>query len=450
MAPRIASYLAGDPEPRPCGGTDSVVAIYQTFQTTDRPIAVAVGNDRHWQRACGALDLQAMADQLDLATNAGRRARRDEVVTAFQKRFHRMTADEALGALEAAGVPCARVSSLSEVVNDSQVVARGSISVQEHPTAGEFRGVGSPWRLGSEGDGRSPRLPAPLLGEHGRRSSRRSASIGRRWANWRKRVWCGCPDRGHGLRKGPLPRAEPARAAQRTEQRGARRARSARRARRPGPVGGMRRRSGGRRPRLLRGGRSGRDRRAELRPGARVHPARPPDDARDRGLAGPGRRRGRRVRPRRRAGTDARLPSGRRHRPELVRAAGGEDRVYPGLRRNPAADHHMGKAAAYHLLLTGERIDARRAWEIGLLSVPPWTRDAHSGEVHRLAASIAAGSRGRASRTSSRPAAGRPDRPPSNTRRRSPHWPSPPPTVRRASRRSRNVVLPSSEGTPRQ
>jgi crotonobetainyl-CoA:carnitine CoA-transferase CaiB-like acyl-CoA transferase len=50
MAPRIASFLAGEPEPRPSGGTDSVLAVYQAFETRDRPIVVAVGNDAVWTR----------------------------------------------------------------------------------------------------------------------------------------------------------------------------------------------------------------------------------------------------------------------------------------------------------------------------------------------------------------------------------------------------------------
>jgi crotonobetainyl-CoA:carnitine CoA-transferase CaiB-like acyl-CoA transferase len=43
MAPRIASYLAGEPEPRPTGATDSVLAVYQSFNASDRPFVVAVG-----------------------------------------------------------------------------------------------------------------------------------------------------------------------------------------------------------------------------------------------------------------------------------------------------------------------------------------------------------------------------------------------------------------------
>ena len=78
MAPRIASFLAGDPEPRPCGGTDSVVAIYQPLQTSDRPIVVAVGNDRQWQRACAALGLDDAGRRPDAGDQRGppRRPRR--------------------------------------------------------------------------------------------------------------------------------------------------------------------------------------------------------------------------------------------------------------------------------------------------------------------------------------------------------------------------------------
>lgn len=169
MTPRIASYLAGDAEPRPCGGTDSVLAIYQSFQTSDRPIVLAVGNDRMWTKACAALGLTELAQQSDLSTNEGRRARRAEVVEAFQEVLITLTADEALKTLQAAGVPSSQIYSISEVVADPQVVARKSIETQVHPRAGNFQGIRSPWRLASQtADGVSP-TPAPQVGEHGRK-----------------------------------------------------------------------------------------------------------------------------------------------------------------------------------------------------------------------------------------------------------------------------------------
>jgi crotonobetainyl-CoA:carnitine CoA-transferase CaiB-like acyl-CoA transferase len=168
MAPRIASYLAGDPEPRPCGGTDSVVAIYQPFQTVDRPVVVAIGNDRHWLRACQVLGLEELASQPDLSTNAGRRARRDFVVDAFQSVLKAMTAKEVIAAMQSVGVPCSRINYLSEVVRDPHVRARQSITTQRHPVAGDVEIVGAPWRLLSEAATRRHARPAPLRGQHGR------------------------------------------------------------------------------------------------------------------------------------------------------------------------------------------------------------------------------------------------------------------------------------------
>ena len=168
MSPRIASFLAGEPEPKPCAGADSVVAIYQSMRTADRTIVVALGNDNHWRRACNALGLDHLASREDLSTNAGRRARRREVVDEIQEKLEAMPSSHALKLLHDVGVPCAPINFLSEVVSDPQVVARRAIVDYEHPVAGVFRGVGAPWRLGSDPKDRQARIPSPLRGEHGR------------------------------------------------------------------------------------------------------------------------------------------------------------------------------------------------------------------------------------------------------------------------------------------
>ena len=168
MSPRIATYLIDGEEPVPCGGTDSVVAIYQRFATRDRPIVVALGNDRLWLKACAALDLHALAADAGLATNAGRRSRRAEVVAAFEDVLATTTAAAAIGSLQNAGVPCSTIRTLSEVVDDPQVIARQSIVEQQHPVAGPVRLVSSPWLLDSMPDARTTVVPAPGRGEHGR------------------------------------------------------------------------------------------------------------------------------------------------------------------------------------------------------------------------------------------------------------------------------------------
>lgn len=162
MAPRIAAFLAGDPEPAPSGGTDSVLSVYQPFETGDRSIVVAIGNDSMWQRFCAAIGAPDLAVELALGDNAGRRAHRRRITEAIAAKLRTRTAAEWVRILNDADVPVSLVQTLSEVVKDPQVVARGSVM----PVPGfgdELVTVRSPFRLQS-----TPAVnnPFPALGEH--------------------------------------------------------------------------------------------------------------------------------------------------------------------------------------------------------------------------------------------------------------------------------------------
>ena len=65
----------------------------------------------------------------------------------------------------------------------------------------------------------------------------------------------------------------------------------------------------------------------------------------------------------------------------------------PGFGGTQRLTASIGKPAANLMLLTGERIDATRAWETGLLSVPPLPAGELEAESQRLATLIASGSR---------------------------------------------------------
>lgn len=164
MAPRIASYLAGEPEPAPSGGTDSVLAVYQAFETADRQLVIAIGNDAMWRRFCGVTGLDELADDTRFASNAGRREHRAEITSLVAERMLQRTAAEWMPDLNAADVPTSYVQSLSEVVADPQVKARGSLIPV--PDSKNLFSIHSPFRLGSLPEPRNDRFPD--LGEHTR------------------------------------------------------------------------------------------------------------------------------------------------------------------------------------------------------------------------------------------------------------------------------------------
>ncbi|MEV0178968.1 CoA transferase [Streptomyces sp. NPDC050625] len=159
MAPRIAAYSAGETEPAPSGGTDSVLAVYQPFETRDRSIVVAIGNDAMWQRFCGVVDLPELAADPDLLDNAGRRLHRERITSAVAVRLADRTADEWLARLSAADVPAAPVQSLSEVVRDPQVIARGTL-LPVPGYEGELVSLRPPFRLASMPELRNDPFPA--------------------------------------------------------------------------------------------------------------------------------------------------------------------------------------------------------------------------------------------------------------------------------------------------
>ena len=162
MAPRIAAYMAGEDEPAPSGGTDSVLAIYQPFKAADREIVVAIGNDDMWVRFCRALGLADFAVDPELGSNAGRRLRRGGLLPRIAGRLATKPAADWIACLEAAAVPCSVVQTLSEVVADPQVRERRNLMAV--PGHDDLYSVRSPFRFGSLRE--IPNAAPPSLGAH--------------------------------------------------------------------------------------------------------------------------------------------------------------------------------------------------------------------------------------------------------------------------------------------
>jgi crotonobetainyl-CoA:carnitine CoA-transferase CaiB-like acyl-CoA transferase len=135
-----------------------------SFRCRDGRFLHITCSDQHWAPLCHALRLDALAGDAGLATNAGRVARRAEVMEALTAAMAALTRAEAVAALDAADVPNGPVLALDEVLADEHVAARGMVARFTHPTLGDFPALPVPLRF--EGwDQPVPGRP-PLLGEH--------------------------------------------------------------------------------------------------------------------------------------------------------------------------------------------------------------------------------------------------------------------------------------------
>jgi formyl-CoA transferase len=159
-----SNYLCSGVSPHRWGNAHPNVVPYQTFQTSDSWIIVAVGNDGQFRHFVKAGDRELLADDPRFATNPARIEYRDALIPLLAAMVKEKTKVEWISHLESVGVPCGPINNLQEVFENEQVVARGIQLNVPHPTAGSMKLVASPMRLS-----KTPvtmRMPPPLLGEH--------------------------------------------------------------------------------------------------------------------------------------------------------------------------------------------------------------------------------------------------------------------------------------------
>jgi crotonobetainyl-CoA:carnitine CoA-transferase CaiB-like acyl-CoA transferase len=158
-----AALLTGN-EPARHGNAHPTIVPYQIFDVADGAVAIGVGNDAQWRRMCeeiGALDLR---DDPRYAGNAERVRHRAELTSLLSERLRAYTRADCVARLRAARVPVSEVRTVREVLADPQVIERGMIEVIEHPTIGEIRLLGIPYKFSDTPA--SVRRHPPLLGEH--------------------------------------------------------------------------------------------------------------------------------------------------------------------------------------------------------------------------------------------------------------------------------------------
>jgi crotonobetainyl-CoA:carnitine CoA-transferase CaiB-like acyl-CoA transferase len=163
MAPRILPYLGSGEIPRRTGARDSVIAVYQTFDTQDDPITLGLGNDAIWKRFWEAVGRPGTGTDPRFAKNVDRRAARAEIVQDIQNVLLTRPRDEWLQIFIEAKVPAGPVNRVDQVSADAELVARG-LFFADRSNGRRIPQVGL--GIGIDGTRSSYRLPPPRLGEH--------------------------------------------------------------------------------------------------------------------------------------------------------------------------------------------------------------------------------------------------------------------------------------------
>ena len=144
-------------------GHPSIVP-YTTYSAADAMVALAVGNDTQFAKAAAVLGHAEWAKDERFAANRARVANRDLIDGLIGEALAADTADAWLARLKAVGVPCGRINTVAQALDDPHTGARRMVESVPHPTIGDLKMLGIPFKF-SDTPAAVRRAP-PLLGEH--------------------------------------------------------------------------------------------------------------------------------------------------------------------------------------------------------------------------------------------------------------------------------------------
>ncbi|MCM2341444.1 CaiB/BaiF CoA-transferase family protein [Rhodoferax sp.] len=171
LANQAAGFLNTGKVPQRQGNTHPSLAPYQTFETLDGSMLLAVGNDGQFARFCEAAGHPEWARDGRFASNTLRVRHRDVLIPILQAVTRTRSTAQWVALLEDKAVPCGPINDIGQAFDDAQVQARGlrvdQTVTSSQPAAGTVTSiatVASPLRLTA-----TPpvlRRPPPNLGEH--------------------------------------------------------------------------------------------------------------------------------------------------------------------------------------------------------------------------------------------------------------------------------------------
>lgn len=141
-----------------------IADFYRLLRASDGYVTMIVVGDEEFKGACDSLETTAPLEDPRFKTLASRFTHYSALFEAFEQASVNFTSAEIVARMDAAGVPCAKVNTLEEVVDDPRVTHRDSLIEYDHPTAGRMR-QSRPAAI-FDGEPNRVRLPSPALGQH--------------------------------------------------------------------------------------------------------------------------------------------------------------------------------------------------------------------------------------------------------------------------------------------
>ena len=168
LANQAMNYLFSGCSPTRLGNAHPNIVPYQSFETADGYMILAVGNDSQFSRFCQQAGVPELAQDPRFVTNARRVDNREALIGLIAPVIQRRRTGDWIAALEAVSVPCGPINSIKEAFDDPQIKARGMQLALTDPASltGTTPSVANPLKM--SGTPVCYQRPAPALGQDSR------------------------------------------------------------------------------------------------------------------------------------------------------------------------------------------------------------------------------------------------------------------------------------------
>jgi crotonobetainyl-CoA:carnitine CoA-transferase CaiB-like acyl-CoA transferase len=162
----VSNWLIAGVQPKPMGNENMTASPSGAFKTGRGLLNIAANKQEQFETLCELIGRKDLASDPRYAEREARQQRRYELKAELEAALAAKSASEWSHLMNNRGVPAGEVLSVPEVVQHSQVIARGLVKrlPAASQAAGDVAVVRSGFRLGS-GDP-EPASPPPTLGAH--------------------------------------------------------------------------------------------------------------------------------------------------------------------------------------------------------------------------------------------------------------------------------------------
>ena len=159
-----ANYLAAGRNASRFGNGHPSIVPYTAYQAADAMIALGIGNERQFARIAEVLGHPEWTKDERFASNRARVENRALVDRMIDEALSHDDADAWLTKLKAAGIPCGKINSVADALDDPHTAARDMIETITHSTVGALKMLGIPFKFSETAC--SVQRPPPTLGQH--------------------------------------------------------------------------------------------------------------------------------------------------------------------------------------------------------------------------------------------------------------------------------------------